>query len=248
MDFRKWAECVNPSQHLLFDSVSTVMRDSTELHKNNLSICDVWESCREDSEDNFDFQIWSLNSSTGGLYFAYGVVFPHLKYVPILIYKECGTGLRVLWLSKILYHFNYLLRSSVLMDSSKLHLFVLISRALQSLSPHQPSLVPIAPLLWCLPSLQSPPLWFFIAFQCPFIAVGLWHNRPQQSASFSLFPNLSSPKLVLAFPSDFRSPWNCWDVPITADVSSLLQGHSVLPTCRDVFIGCHQIKFIAIGK
>lgn len=95
-------------------------------------------------------------------------------------------------------------------------------------------------LMASIPS--EPPLWLFIAFQCPLVAVGLWHSHPKQSASFSLFSNLSSPKLALAFPSYFRSSWNCWDIPTTADVSSLLKGHSVTFMQRCFYVAVTKLN------
>lgn len=102
------------------------------------------------------------------------------------------------------------------------------------------------PLMSSIPS--DPSLWLFVAFQCPLIALGLWHSHPKQSASISLFSNFSSPKVALAFPS-------ISDLPETVGTSLLLQMYH--PYCKDTLChlhaemflcGCHQIKFIVIGK
>lgn len=83
MDFRKWGEDVNPSQHLLLDNV---LRHSIELHKNSdVSVYNVWEGCAEHSAENFEFQIWSLNNNIGSIYFAYAAFSSHLKYMSILL-------------------------------------------------------------------------------------------------------------------------------------------------------------------
>lgn len=86
MDFRMWAEYVNPSQHFLFDNVPILMTDSTESQKRRgfgLSLGRLcWRLSRE-------FWIPNLFKCIGCIYLAYNVViFPYLKYVPIFLYKD----------------------------------------------------------------------------------------------------------------------------------------------------------------